>query len=294
VAADREEALRVQKMLAAISRPRFDLECAGRLSSALGRLAAGDIDVVLLDLILPDSRGLETLALAHAVVPHVPIVILVAEPEEALALQAVENGAQDYLLKGQLSQPLLTRSLRYAIERHQMRLAVKNVSLIDNLTGLYNRSGFLALAERQRSIARRTGRGFILLFADLDGLKVINDTYGHAEGDRVLVAAADVLRSTFRDSDIIARLGGDEFAVLAIDAAGNNPAWPARRIREKLDRYREQNAVRPALSLSIGVVQADPSGSSPIEQLLAQADTVMYAEKRSKRMVEQNERRDPD
>lgn len=286
VEADPAQALPLQRMLTEASPPCFEPERADRLSSGLKRLADGDIDVVLLDLALPDSRGLETLALAHAVAPQVPIVLLTEEAEATLAAQAVHHGAQDYLIKGEVSAPLLVRSIRYAIELHQAQLALRSLSLVDELTGLYNRRGFLALAARQHSVARRTGHRFVLLFADLDGLKQVNDTFGHAEGDRALIATAEVLRRTFRDSDIIARLGGDEFVVLAIDANGASPEWAADRLQEKLKQYLAQKPLPYPLSLSVGVVEADPYEPVSIEDVLARADAVMYAEKRSKRLVE--------
>lgn len=113
-------------------------------------------------------------------------------------------------------------SLRDVTETVQMREELKRLSLNDVLTGLYNRRGFITLAEQQLKIAKDMAKNPILLFIDLDNMKLINDTLGHPEGDRALVEVSDVLRKTFRESDIIGRIGGDEFAVLAIEPAEKN------------------------------------------------------------------------
>jgi len=147
------------------------------------------------------------------------------------------------------------------------------------LTGLYNRRGFLALAERQLKLGRRSGRGILLVFLDVDGMKQINDTYGHAEGDRTLIRAGGVLEKTFRESDVVARFGGDEFAVLAIEASGHNQEIIAARLRENLRQMNDEDS-GPAISLSWGVARFDPRSKTSIGQLMAQADQAMYDHKR--------------
>ncbi len=107
-------------------------------------------------------------------------------------------------------------------ERKQTEKVIQNLSITDELTSLLNRRGFFTLAEQQIKIARRTGREMVLLFADLDKLKWINDTWGHAEGDRALCEVGKILKNTFRESDIIARIGGDEFVMLAVETPQSN------------------------------------------------------------------------
>ncbi len=159
---------------------------------------------------------------------------------------------------------------------------LENLSLIDDLTGLYNRKGFLALAEHGMKLAHRTGEAFSVAFVDLDGLKRINDTFGHQAGDRALVDAADVLKECFRQSDILARLGGDEFAVFVAEADDAKIAGIIARIQQNLDA---RNAARDRsypLSLSIGVVSSRSAKDSDLETLLGQADKLMYEQKRHK------------
>ena len=177
---------------------------------------------------------------------------------------------------------LLMRAIQCAVKQYMLQAELGNLALSDELTGVYNRRGFLALAERQLKLGHRSGRAILVFFADVDGLKQINDKFGHKEGDLALVRAAQVLEKTFRDSDVIARFGGDEFAVLALEVSGHSEST----IRARLDRnLKELNArdSRYTLSISLGAARFDPtSPRSPasIEQLMIRADEAMYEEKR--------------
>jgi diguanylate cyclase (GGDEF)-like protein len=257
------------------------------LCGGLDKLSANcepeSYDLVVLDLHLPDSRGLDTFARLHAHAPEVPILIHTATDDETIAVQAVRAGAQDYLVKGRAGSAALARVIRYSLERHRKQVEVWNQSLLDELTGLYNRRGLLAMAGQQQRVARRSGRGFALFFADLDGLKAINDSHGHAEGDRALQCAAEALRQSFRDSDIVARLGGDEFVVLALDTAEGGTEPPYQRLQGNLKRFAAEKGLTYPLTFSVGVVRAEPSGSVTIEDLLAQADAEMYHQKNLRR-----------
>ncbi len=158
------------------------------------------------------------------------------------------------------------------------------MSLVDPLTLLYNRRGLLALARQLFKVADRMRRRVSHIFVDLDGLKVINDTLGHSVGDQALLETTDLLKETFRDSDIIARMGGDEFVVLAMENAGADAELWTARLQENL-RARNARADRSyLLSLSIGIVYYDPDAPRELDDLLARADRLMYEEKRAKRM----------
>ena len=140
----------------------IDMEWAGELSIGLARLAQGGVDAVLLDLDLPDSRGMVTFERAYAFAPDVPIVVLTSRSDESLGVSTVQAGAQDYLVKDEVSAAVLGRAVRHAIERHQLLSALRSLSLIDDLTGLYNRRGFTDLGEQHLKLARRTARGVAL------------------------------------------------------------------------------------------------------------------------------------
>jgi two-component system cell cycle response regulator len=260
-----------------------EVESAPDLNQALERLSQGGIDLLLLDLDVPDGEDLGTFERAHAFAPDVPIVVLTRVEDENMALSMVKSGAQDYLVKGQVSSDLLLRSIRYAVERHRLASALRSLSLIDDLTGLYNRRGFLDLGEQHLKLARRTARALLLVYIDLDDLKTINDTLGHQAGDRALVRVADLLRETFRQSDIIARIGGDEFAVMALEASEENEDQLLRRLRARVQEVNQARGEPYDLSVSVGASRFTGEGTSRLEDLLAEVDEAMYQEKWSKK-----------
>ena len=261
----------------------LELEWVGDLSSALERIHAGGVDLLLLDLDLPDSRGMTTFERAHTFAPELPIVVITGVDDEEIGLAAVQGGAQDSLVRGKVAPDLVVRSIRYAVERHRLSSALRSLSLIDDLTGLYNRRGFLDLGEQHLKLARRSGRAVLLVYLDVDELKAVNDTLGHLAGDRVLILVANVLRDTFRQSDIIGRLGGDEFAVMALEASEENEEQLAQRLRDRVQVVNERGGESFHLSVSMGVARFTVEGRMKLTELLAQADQAMYLEKRAKR-----------
>ena len=238
------------------------------------------MDLVLLDLNLPDSPGLGTFERLHQHAPLVPIIILTGIQDEALAASTIQQGAQDYLVKGQVECNALVRSVSNAIERARLQAELRNLSLRDELTGLHNRRGFRALVEQELRHSSRDHTSYLLLFADVDGLKLINDSFGHAEGDRALVETAAVLRQSFRDSDILARLGGDEFTAFAMGVSDHSGAPMLPRLRDSLDELNRLPGRRFPLSLSLGVAQYDSDSFVSVDQLLAAADQALYRQKR--------------
>ncbi|MBU4121734.1 MAG: diguanylate cyclase, partial [Proteobacteria bacterium] len=167
-------------------------------------------------------------------------------------------------------------------DRKRMEEEIREMSLRDQMTELYNRRGFITLAEQQIRAANRAQRAMLLTFIDLDGLKWINDTFGHEEGDRALIDAANVLRQTFRESDIIARLGGDEFAVLSIDAADMNPEDFSKRLQENIDAGNAKETRPYKLAMSWGTAVYDPGSPLSLDELMSSADERMYAQKKAK------------
>jgi len=151
------------------------------------------------------------------------------------------------------------------------------LSVTDPLTGLFNRRGFMTLAEQQFKVSVRTRKQILLCFADLDGMKGINDNWGHEEGDRVLVNAAGILKKMFRDADILSRIGGDEFAVLSIDATNLTWEMLTLRLQDHLDQFNTREKRPYRLSLSIGVASYDPAHPCALDELMRLADARMYA-----------------
>jgi diguanylate cyclase (GGDEF)-like protein/PAS domain S-box-containing protein len=171
---------------------------------------------------------------------------------------------------------------REITERKQAEEALKTLSLKDDLTGLYNRRGFFALAEQGLKTAQRMGTEMLLIFGDLDNLKGINDTFGHNEGDQALVDTSQILKETFRESDIIARIGGDEFVIMAMNSFETSAEKLINRFKKALNYYHLQTKRSYTLSLSLGIAYFDPQNPCSIDVLLSQADKLMYENKQKK------------
>ncbi len=199
----------------------FELTQADNLSETLRILSKHEIDIVLLDLSLPDSSGFSTFSHVHSHATQIPIIVLTGSDDDELAARTMQSGAQDYLIKGTFTEDLLARSIRYSIERHNLliemekaRLHEQHLAYHDVLTSLPNRLLFYDRLEQALIHAKRYSGMLGVLFLDLDGFKQINDTKGHSHGDRLLQIVAQRLKKNVRESDTIARLGGDEFIIL--------------------------------------------------------------------------------
>lgn len=275
---DLEDAALLEAALADAGAGRFLPVHVRGLADAREALGRGGIDVVLLDLSLRDSRPAQTLRALRRHGFEAPVVVLTGMDDEEMALEAVRFGAQDYLVKGSIDGATLRRSIRFAIERHQLLLALRAGAMIDELTGLYNRRGFNALASAQLKHGARKRRPACLLYADVDGLKPINDAFGHPAGDEMLREVARALQDTFRESDVLARVGGDEFVILAVEASDAEIDLLMARLHERVGAIRGPGLHRP--SLSVGAVCYDPMRPRPLDELMTDADAAMYEAKR--------------
>ncbi|MGD0233087.1 MAG: diguanylate cyclase [Syntrophorhabdales bacterium] len=180
------------------------------------------------------------------------------------------------------SKKVIQCNIRDITERKRLEERLQSMSLVDDLTGLYNRRGFFALAQQQLTMAKRTVQEVLLFFVDLDNMKQINDALGHQEGDNALIEVASVLKETFRESDIISRLGGDEFAVLAIDVTHETENILMNRLQKALEACNRLKPRKYTLSLSTGVAHYEPESPSSLDELIARADALMYEKKRTK------------
>ena len=163
-------------------------------------------------------------------------------------------------------------------ELKKMEEELRTLSLTDALTGLYNRRGFMTLAEQHLKIANRLKSRIFMLYADLDNLKHINDTFGHQEGDTALKETAQILRETFREADIVSRIGGDEFVVMPIGSSERGTESVNSRLQNNLDISNNKKN-KYTLSLSIGITHYDPEHPVTLEELLFQGDKLMYEQK---------------
>ena len=266
----------------ALSRLKYatvNLVCANSLSNAFPLLHSRPFDVIICDLGLPDSQGLETLTKLSGKAPDIPIIVLTGYDDEELAMRALKSGAQDYLVKGQIEINSIYRSIRYSIERNHLIQQLKHTSITDELTGLYNRRGFLMLAKKQLELAARINKTTWLIYLDVDNMKWINDNLGHHEGDEALRNIANILKQTFRDADILARVGGDEFCVVASEDTKTGADSMISRIATELARLNEKENRAYQLSVSIGAVSCDNRPDRDISMLLTLADRLMYEQK---------------
>jgi len=233
------------------------------------------------------------------------LILLTALSQKEEMIAGLESGADDYLTKPfdrhelrvrlqagarivELQANLAQRVVELEaaiVERKQAELALRNLALKDDLTDLYNRRGFFNLAEHHLEAARRARQSSLLIYADLDGLKQINDSLGHSEGSAAIIRAAEVLKRTFRTSDIISRLGGDEFVVIVRNVERDEVRTVIDRLEANLHLQNEQGELGYRLSLSTGVVWIAHNTDQSIEELITEADQAMYDNKRSRKQL---------
>ncbi len=262
---------------------RLHLHHVKQLKDGMDYLNKAHIDVILLDADLPDAQSPESFRKVCESVSDIPVVVLTSLDDDDMAVDAVRRGAQDYIVKDQIDPRMVYRVLCHAIERHQMRRTMEALVLLDELTTLYNRRGFLSFIEQHIKLAERKEKRFLFFLADVDGLKHINDEYGHAAGDKALTQIAGVLKSVFRESDVVARIGGDEFAVLVLDAGMEAVQSLKKRLLEQLKKCNSAEQESYTLSLSSGFSAYSPEESRPLKELMVEADEMLYQEKHQKR-----------
>jgi diguanylate cyclase (GGDEF)-like protein len=267
----------VQEMLRFSGIDSFDVVHHVRVGDACQDLAEGGAACVLLDLSLPDAEGLEAVRRAQKAAPEVPIVVLSGREDEVLALAAVQEGAQDYLLKGS-DGALIARAIKYAIERKRVEVELNHQAMHDPLTQLPNRNVFLDRLRLALARTRRQPGSVAVLFLDFDRFKVINDSLGHETGDRLLIETAHRLSSALRPSDTVARFGGDEFTILCEDIDGEIEACViAQRVLDAIGAPFAMEDAEAHLSASLGI--AISSAIARPEDMIRDADAAMYRAK---------------
>ena len=257
----------------------FEINHVSRLSEAMSFLESGEQDIVLLDLSLPDAHGLRTVKEILSHFPALPIVVLSGMDDEDIAVQAVQAGAQDYLVKGMGDGNLLIRSLRYSIERKQTEERLSYLAQFDHLTGLANRTLFNERLAQAITWADRNDHLVALLFLDLDHFKAINDTLGHNAGDRLLISVADRLKGCVRKTDMVSRFGGDEFTIILEGlSSAKDAASVAHKILETLLPPFDLDGHEVYVTASLGISIYPLDGGTTVE-MLRYADTAMYRAK---------------
>ncbi len=277
---DNEGDSRLQKELLNIACPgKYEITVVVTLKDGLVSLENEKFDVVLADLNLPDSDGVNTVTSIQNQDESIPIVILSGENSEELALRTVKMGVQDYLIKGQGDGYLISRALDYAIERKRNEQKLTYLASYDSLTGLANRALFQERLDSALYRANINKSLVILLLIDLDRFKTINDTLGHDVGDQLLVNVANRLKDCTRHGDMVARLGGDEFIVLLEDTRNSEDAeMMAKKFLDLMRKPFFLSLQEVYVSPSIGV-SIYPLDDLQAGQLLKYADSAMYRAK---------------
>lgn len=273
----------VELMLSECDEPAYSVNSVGTLSEAMELLNSCDFNAALLDMSLPDGEGLENVVQIKSRAPELPIIVMTGRQDEAFAVNTVQAGAQDYLIKGKIDGWQLTRSLSYSIARKVLEDQMSYLAHHDQLTGLANRVLFHDRLEQSIIRAGRRQEIFAVLYLDLDHFKSINDALGHHIGDEVLKFVSHRLLDSVRDSDTVARLGGDEFAII-LDNLGTSQSASsvANKIIEKISKPFEIADHTLYIGTSIGIATYPFSGAES-DELLKNADSAMYKAKNAGR-----------
>ena len=276
---DIEDSTSTRNMLTEGFDTQCEIRCAKSMSESLQLVEEESFEIILLDLELPDSTGLDTLRQLRQTHPGAAVLIISGLQDEALAVQAVQNGAQDYLIKGQINSQALSRAIRYAIERHRVQEQVTYQAHYDHLTGLANRGMFYERLHYSLARCHRNDSAIALLFIDLDHFKAINDTFGHDYGDDILKTVAIRIKKCIREVDTGVRMGGDEFAILLDQISSvEDVGTVAQRLLALIAQPMVVHDHELHVTCSIGVT-IYPWDFAKAQDLLKHSDTAMYRAK---------------
>jgi two-component system cell cycle response regulator len=271
----------------------FQIVEATSADEALRICQAQNLDCLILDYRLPDHDGLELLREFSNPngVPKLPVIMLTGQGDESVAVEAMKSGAQDYLVKGKITEDVLRRAIMNAIDKvgllqhiEEQRRELERLAITDGLTGLYNYRWFMERLEQEVTRVRRFSFPLAVLLIDLDHFKQVNDTYGHMVGDKALIEVATAIKDSLRRTDWAARYGGEEFCILAVGANAEGACVFGNRLRERvaLQPISVGHEKNIQVTCSIGVAQLD-SSTADARALLQRADEALYEAKRKGR-----------
>jgi diguanylate cyclase (GGDEF)-like protein len=281
---DEDDYILTRDKLMEIPEHHWEIVWASSYKQGLEAIRKNEWEAILVDYRLGERDGIEFVRDAQARGCWAPIIILTGHGALEVDHAAMRAGAMDYLEKGQITGPLLERSLRYAVERGKALRSLRELAIHDELTGLYNRREFDRLLGEEIARSKRTGRPMSLILLDLDRFKSVNDSRGHPVGDVVLQHASNVLRRQVRVIDRVARYGGDEFTLILPETVAKGALLVANRlaqiIAEEPCRVPGEDLGVPgvAVSFSLGVAEFPSDAGNP-EDLIMRADQALYASK---------------
>lgn len=262
----------------------YELEWAATFEDGLARLLAGGYVACLLDYQLGPKDGLQLIREAIAAGCRTPIIFLTADSSSQVDIEAMNAGALDYLVKGEISPRSLERSLRYARKQGDTLEALRQLATRDQLTGMLNRREFDRIMAEEAERSQRFGQPLSLVMVDIDHFKAVNDTHGHPAGDAVLKEVAKILTAELRSVDRVARYGGEEFALILMQTGRPAAGEVAQRVVKAVasNPVVIEGGITLKLTISAGVAVL-PNDVSRIELLVGAADRSLYAAKRGGR-----------
>jgi diguanylate cyclase (GGDEF)-like protein len=293
---DSNDALLIQRYLSNTGKGPYEVNRVDRLRAGLELLDRDNIDIVLLDLELPDGHGLNSFDRVHALAPHIPIIVMTGHDDDDVAVEAVQKGAQDFLTKGKVDGGLLQRAIRYAIERNKLLTDLKQAesarrdaaeemkrlnellarqATTDSLTGISNRLKFGESLKAEINRSRRYALPLSLIMFDIDHFKGVNDTYGHLAGDKVLVGIADLVSKNTRVNDLFARWGGEEFMIMVMNSALDNARMSAEKLRLLIEQHLFPGDIRVTCSFGVAQFLHDESE----DRFIQRVDDALYLAK---------------
>lgn len=262
----------------------YELEWSSTYEDGLAKILAGGYEACLLDYQLGPKDGLQLIREALAAGCRTPIVFLTAESSPQVDIEAINAGALDYLVKGEITPRSLERSLRYALKLGETLEALRQLATRDQLTGLLNRREFDRIMAEEAERCRRFGQPLALVMVDIDHFKAVNDTHGHQAGDAVLREIAKTLTGQLRTVDRVARIGGEEFALVLMQTGRSAATEVAQRVVEAVAASPVviESGASLRLTISAGVAVL-PDDVSWLELLIGAADRSLFAAKRGGR-----------
>ncbi len=276
---DEDDYFLTRELLANIFGRHLALDWMSSWQPALECVLESRHDVVIVDYRLGARNGLELVREAVHLGCSMPFIVLTGEGNREIDLEAMRAGATDYLVKDEITAPLLDRAIRYAIERRKSERHLAELAQIDQLTGLANRYRFREFLDRSIVLAGRQQSKVALMLIDLNRFKAVNDTYGHAAGDLLLKEIASRLQRCVRPSDLVARLGGDEFTIVMTDVEDTACLGAtAERLLAEVRQPVHIGSCEVDVGASIGIALY-PKDADCADLIIVSADTAMYAGK---------------
>ena len=262
----------------------YELEWASTYEDGLAKILGGGYQACLLDYQLGSKDGLQLIREAIAAGCRTPIVFLTADSSPQVDIEAMNAGALDYLVKGEITPRSLERSLRYALKLGETLEALRQHATRDQLTGLLNRREFDRIMAEEAERSRRFGHPLALVMVDIDHFKAVNDTHGHLAGDAVLREVAKTLTAQLRTVDRVARIGGEEFALVLVQTGRSAATEVAQRVVKAVaaSPVMIESGLSLKLTVSAGLAVL-PEDVSWLELLIGAADRSLYAAKRGGR-----------